>query len=174
MIKKITFFNLLLINFVYSLTISNSEFLTSKPLLSSQSLTLESSKLVNMDFKNTISETLTISEAKSSSTTVIKRIIGNVLNYPNPVKKGANTFIGYKLSTAMPIEILIYDSTGYLIFKTNFSSNQLNASKGEGFYNKVNLRNAGFNTENFSTGIYFYIVLSEGKVLGKGKLAIIP
>ena len=105
---------------------------------------------------------------------IAKAILGRPLNFPNPVNKGRDTTLGYNLSKEMDIEILIYDSTGYLIFETTIQKGAPGAQAHTTQYNKVPLRDYGFYTENLSVGIYFYIIKSDHEILGKGKLALVP
>lgn len=105
---------------------------------------------------------------------IAKAILGRPLNFPNPVNKGRDTTLGYNLSKEMNIEILIYDSTGYLLFETAIEKGAPGAQAHTTQYNKVSLRDYGFYTENLSVGIYFYIIKSGNEILGKGKLAIVP
>ena len=110
----------------------------------------------------------------TQSENIAKAILGRPLNFPNPVNKGRNTTLGYNLSKEMDIEILIYDSTGHLLFETAIEKGAPGAQAHTTQYNKVALRDYGFYTENLSVGIYFYIIKSGSEILGKGKLAIIP
>ncbi|MFC1546232.1 T9SS type A sorting domain-containing protein [bacterium] len=101
------------------------------------------------------------------------KIIGTPLNYPNPFKLAQGTHIGYELSKDMDIEIQIYDMLGHRICKKQIKSGE-QGGKGAGYYNKVAVTQDTFEGYDLSQGIYFYVIIHDGTVLGKGKMSIIP
>jgi len=98
-------------------------------------------------------------------------IEGRLLNYPNPfsISRG-DTEIRYRLSKPLDGEIHIYDMLGNLVFKYPFIKNQ----KGGRSINKLKLTKADFYNFELSAGVYFLLVIHDGQVLGKTKMAIIP
>jgi len=103
------------------------------------------------------------------------RMVGNLLNFPNPFQLKNGTTIRYQLNQDAAIEIRIYDQFANEILRETYAfgtnggkSNLLN------FTNSIELKRESFNTPNVPAGIYFYTILNEGKVLGKGKMAIVP
>jgi hypothetical protein len=59
---------------------------------------------------------------------------------------------------------------GNLVFKFPFTKNQ----KGGRSINKLKLTKADFDNFELSAGVYFLLVIHDGQVLGKTKMAIIP
>ena len=92
-------------------------------------------------------------------------LLTNVYNYPNPFKSAAGTRIGYKLSKDMNIKIRIYDLQGYEIFTISCPLGHTGGSTG---YNKVMI------TEHLNPGVYLYLIIHEGKVLGKSRMMVQP
>jgi len=103
------------------------------------------------------------------------RMVGNLLNFPNPFQLKNGTTIRYQLNQDAAIEIRIYDQFANEILRETYAFGT-NGGKGNllNFTNSIELKRESFNTPNVPAGIYFYTILNEGKVLGKGKMAIVP
>lgn len=103
------------------------------------------------------------------------RMVGNLLNFPNPFQFKNGTTIRYQLNQDAAIEIRIYDQFANEILRETYAFGT-NGGKGNllNFTNSIELKRESFNTPNVPAGIYFYTILNEGKVLGKGKMAIVP
>ncbi|MFH1715485.1 MAG: T9SS type A sorting domain-containing protein [Elusimicrobiota bacterium] len=99
------------------------------------------------------------------------KIIGKVLNYPNPFKLREGTEIGYELTSNADMEIQIYDMQAYKICALSINQGDEGGKFG---YNRVLLNQNTFGGYDLSSGIYFYVIANKGKVLGKGKMSIIP
>lgn len=99
-------------------------------------------------------------------------IIGRPLNFPNPFRASTGTKIGYQLSKPMDIDIKIYNSFAYLVHEIHIDAGQQGAT--DSAYNKVDLNAYGFNDVPKSSGVYFYVIMTEGKVIGKGKMVVLP
>ncbi len=97
-------------------------------------------------------------------------LVGLPLVYPSPVRMGLGAEIGYYLKTNRAIEIRVYDMAGQLVFSKQCLAGLLGGQKG---YNTVPLSNETVNY-TLSAGVYFVLVMADGKVLGKTKFAIIP
>ncbi len=93
------------------------------------------------------------------------------LNYPNPFQLKNGTTIGYKLTQDADIKIEIYNSFGRRVLTKNIKAGA-NGASATG-YNRVPISYSDFN-HDLPAGPYFYTILSEGKLLGKGRMAIIP
>lgn len=93
------------------------------------------------------------------------------LFYPNPVKQSEGAELGYGLSKDMDIEIQIYDMLANRIFRESYSAGSQGGRKG---YNRLTFDLSTFNGDFLSAGVYFYLLLHEGDVLSKGKMAIVP
>ncbi len=104
------------------------------------------------------------------------QIVGKLLNFPNPFSlKDGGTTIRYQLNKDAPIELRIYDPFANEILRDSFSFGQNGgAANTNDYVNNVLVKKETFNTNNIPAGIYFYAILSEGSVLGRGKMAIIP
>jgi len=93
------------------------------------------------------------------------------LNAPNPFKLNEGSMLGYYLNTAADIELRAYKSSGNEVFRTTFIKDVHEGAKAG--YNRVMLSRNMFG-QDLSAGIYPYLLISDGKVVGKGKLAINP
>jgi len=94
------------------------------------------------------------------------------LNYPNPFTDPGTgtTAISYKLSKSAEITLTIHDIMGNQIFKRNFPPRSPGGSAG---YNEVNWDGKASDGKVVGNGIYVYLVIGEGKILGKGKLTVL-
>ncbi len=112
-----------------------------------------------------------------TETSVDLAIVGKALNYPNPCRLGASgTTIGYVLTKDAPIEIRVYDPYGQEIYTENITKGLNGARGGSGVnnYNTVEVNAAKLMTTNVPAGVYYYAILSEGKLLGRGKIGALP
>ena len=104
---------------------------------------------------------------------------GDPLFYPNPFRfSNTNTQTGtvggvlqYQLSKAMDIEIQMYDIFGRRIWKKACAAN---SECGRAKINKITFNKTELNGYELSAGVYFYIFIYEGKVIGRGKVAVVP
>jgi hypothetical protein len=103
-------------------------------------------------------------------------ILGSVFNYPNPFKFGSGTTIGYALSKDMDIEVQVYNIRGQRIWKTYISAGDPGAvgSDTVRVFNKVPFGADEVDGFMLPSTVYFYLVMHDGEVLGKGKMAVIP
>ena len=98
------------------------------------------------------------------------RVTTQALVYPNPFRQQDGAKLGYGLSGDISeIEIQFYDMTANLIAKKTFKDQ--GARQG---YNLIDINLQTFDGYYLSAGVYFYLILCEGKVLAKGKVAVIP
>jgi len=100
-------------------------------------------------------------------------VIGEALVYPNPfrqsTRKGGQ--LGYELSKNMSLVIHVYDMLGRQIVKRTFNAGAVGGRKG---YNKLDINSETLNGHVLSAGVYFYLLIHEGTVLSRGKMAIKP
>jgi len=96
---------------------------------------------------------------------------GKVLNYPNPFKADKGTTIGYVLSKSMDVELKVFDMMGNLITSIERPAGAFGGLRG---LNKISISSYNFGGTLLSAGVYFYLLMNQGKVLGKGKMAVIP
>ncbi len=102
---------------------------------------------------------------------VIPAVVGMALCYPNPFRQLDGTQLGYRLSKNFDVEIHIYDMLANQIFKKVLPKGSIGAQKG---YNKIRINIDTFDSYSLSAGVYFYLLIHDGEVLTKGKMAIIP
>lgn len=93
------------------------------------------------------------------------------LPYPNPFRAGEGTLLGYGLSKDLDLEINIYNMFGNLVEKITIMSGEEGAKKG---YNRIKFLGTDASGSKLSAGAYFFFIVHEGKVLSKGKMAVIP
>ena len=71
----------------------------------------------------------------------------------------------------MDIEIRVYDMMANELAKVQKAAGLVGASMGP---NKISIADLGLDANDLSAGVYFYIIMNNGVVLGKGKMALIP
>ena len=100
------------------------------------------------------------------------KISGPVLNYPNPFSpNGTNqTIIAYNLNADAKITLYLVNSIGQIILKREFAAG---ADGGHAGYNTFNWDGRSDFNELVSNDIYLIRIVSDGKVIGKGKLAVL-
>lgn len=87
-------------------------------------------------------------------TSDIPEAISLIQNYPNPFNPG--TVIPFNLSTRSRVQLKVFDITGRLV------STLVDEERPAGFY-----RDIRFNGSNLASGIYFYQLVTDQKVLVK-------
>ncbi|NGP77637.1 T9SS type A sorting domain-containing protein [Balneolaceae bacterium YR4-1] len=87
-------------------------------------------------------------------TSDIPEAISLIQNYPNPFNPG--TVIPFNLSTQSRVQLKVYDITGRLV------STLVDEERPAGFY-----RDVRFNGSNLASGVYFYQLVTDQKVLVK-------
>jgi len=94
------------------------------------------------------------------------------LNFPNPFTSPGpgTTMIAYKLSKSADITLTIHDIMGNQVFKRNFPARAPGGSAG---YNEVPWNGTDADGSTVGNGIYVYLIIGEGKVLGRGKLTVL-
>ncbi|NDC82641.1 T9SS C-terminal target domain-containing protein [bacterium] len=93
------------------------------------------------------------------------------LNYPNPFRKSDGTTIYYSLDGSFDLDVLLFDMLGNQISKLSLTAGQRGALQGP---NKLSLSDFGISGTDLAAGVYFYLFMNNGVVLGKGKMAVIP
>jgi len=121
---------------------------------------------INVDDINMISDTA-------------PEIEGDPLFYPNPFRfSNINTKTGqaggelvYKLSMPMDIQIQMYNIFGHKVYEKDCPASSACGSHGE---NRIVFDKQSLNGYEMSAGVYFYIFIFEGEVIGRGKVAVVP
>lgn len=98
-------------------------------------------------------------------------VIGMPLAYPNPFRASQGTELGYELSKDMDVEIRVYNMFGHMVRQEFYYSAEEGGTKG---YNRVALSGEDAMGRTLSAAAYFYLIISDGDVLAKGKMAVIP
>lgn len=101
------------------------------------------------------------------------QIRGRILNYPNPFTMDEGTLVGYYLSKSMDTTLKIYDMYGSEIYSEDFKAGENGGYAPEEGYNRIILDKASFGGQELKTGVYIYLLIYDGEVLGKGKMAVI-
>lgn len=102
----------------------------------------------------------------------VAALVGKPLAYPNPFRASQGTEIGYDLTTNMNVEILIYNMFGNLVRQLYCFSDENGGRSDE--YNRVSFDGRDAMGKHLAAGAYFYLIVSDGEVLGKGKMAVTP
>lgn len=98
-------------------------------------------------------------------------ILGPVLNYPNPFAPPAqSTKICYMLNKDADVKIYFYNLVGQIIKKVNASKGSQGGHAG---YNEVSWDGISDFGDVVSNGVYFIKIVSDNKIIGKVKIAVI-
>jgi hypothetical protein len=98
-------------------------------------------------------------------------IIGKALVYPNPFRIDDGAHLGYELTKDLDIEIHIYDIFAHKVLQKFISSGDDGGMSG---WNKFPINYETLDNYKLSSGVYLFIIMHNGKVLGKGKMAVVP
>jgi hypothetical protein len=96
------------------------------------------------------------------------QIIGFTRNYPNPFKPSAGTTLYYKLTQPAPIKIMIYDLAGRMVYSAFCPAD---TKGGMPDVNEFIWDAQDAFGQKIANGVYFYFILSEGKILARGEMA---
>lgn len=91
--------------------------------------------------------------------------------YPTPFRLADGSTLRYDLSEPADIDIFVYDLRANLIASQHFFAGDTGGAFG---INDVPVDAAFLGTSSLPAGVYFYVITSGGKVIGKGKFAILP
>ena len=118
------------------------------------------------------SQLIPAAQYKSLSTRSIDpSLVGLPLVYPSPVRASLGGEIGYYLdSNLASIELRIYTMTSQLIYSNIYPAGATGAQLG---YNLIKI-DASLIGAQLQSGVYFVLLLSKGKVIGKTKFAVVP
>jgi len=131
--------------------------------------------VLGVNFKNTVQSDVVgkvVTDAQlQEEAAVTAEVLGKPLFYPNPARQAESPKLSYVLSKNMDVEIRVYDMMANVILKTQFPAGSQGGKAGA---NWLTISNNTFDQYQLSAGVYFVLIMHEGKVLGKGKVAIIP
>jgi hypothetical protein len=92
------------------------------------------------------------------------------LNYPNPFYLNSGTNIVYFLNDDADIQLQVYSAAGHLVYMDDYQSGFTGGSAGN---NEVPISRSIVG-DYWPSGVYYYLLLKDGNVVGKGKLAVLP
>ena len=120
-------------------------------------------------------------DANSSITT--KEVIGLIVQgqkeiatqgiplcYPNPYNGTGNLSLSYILSKSGNVTLTIHDLMGNQLTKKTYTSLQNGGTAG---YNEITCDGKTDNGNALGNGIYIFLIVADGKVIGKGKIAVV-
>ncbi len=116
-----------------------------------------------------LSITSLLSEGGSGETIALE--ISQVLPYPNPLRISEGGHLYYTLNQNISLNCLVFDMFGRKILTKTFASG---AEGGRVGVNRVPVNGAFFNNYPVSSGVYFILIMNNGTVLKKAKIALIP
>ncbi len=122
----------------------------------------------NIGVQGSVLEVVTPQEDDSA---IPPAIDGKLLNYPNPFRQIDTTYIGYKLSKALEIDLYVYNINADLIYTAHFDKGATGGLQG---MNKLQFGMGTLENNVLSAGAYFYYIVHKGITLGKGKMAVLP
>lgn len=93
------------------------------------------------------------------------------LNYPNPFLESEGTILAYSLNKPADITLYIYDMLGNLFYSQSITAGLKGAQSG---LNNLKLESSIWIENPLSVGVYFFILLSDDDVIGRGKMAVMP
>ncbi|MBU0686699.1 MAG: T9SS type A sorting domain-containing protein [Candidatus Margulisbacteria bacterium] len=98
-------------------------------------------------------------------------VIGTPMNYPNPFNPngGQSTTIRYTLSQNTNITLMVYDITGKHVLRRVYTSGTTGGSAGQ---NEITWNGTNDFGTRAGSGVYIYFIVSGGKVLGSGEMAV--
>jgi len=91
------------------------------------------------------------------------------LFFPNPFRQNEKTYFQYSLNKNTDIEIEVYDMLANRVLKQFYPKGAPGAKKDR---NVVKIEDIDGN--KLSVGVYFVFIMSDGKVLSRAKVAVIP
>lgn len=98
-------------------------------------------------------------------------LVGPVLNNPNPFNpNNESTEIAYYLTTDSNVTVYIFNALGQLVYRQDYVSG---ATGGQAGYNEISWTGKSFAGYVLGNDIYFLRLVAGGKVIGRGKIAIL-
>jgi thermitase len=99
------------------------------------------------------------------------KIVGKPLGGPNPFNPNVNDkfVIHYKLSSDADIRLIIYSLTGRMLLEKRYSAGESGGKRGD---NLVEWDGKDHLSRYLANGAYLYQIVSNGMVIGDGKIAV--
>lgn len=93
------------------------------------------------------------------------------LVYPNPFRIGIGGVLGYRLSKNIRVEMRIFDMRGNQVYRGEYAAGQAGGLEG---YNRLQINRFTFQGHDLSSGVYFIVLIADGRVIGKTKMVVTP
>ncbi len=97
-------------------------------------------------------------------------IIGNVLNYPNPMKADNGSTFQYNLSSASNIKLVLFDMAAHEMMVQTFMANSAGGKSG---LNKITWDGRDKQGRKVGSGLYLLKVYTDNSCLGSCKIIVI-
>ena len=107
--------------------------------------------------------------SNASDSDLILKLTDTPLNFPNPFRNISGTEMQYTLNKDATIDFLLFNLAARQVLKKTFPSGFPGGSSGP---NHVSL--TGSEMSGLPAGLYYYLLLADGSVLGKGKMVLLP
>ena len=105
---------------------------------------------------------------------VAPEVIGGYF-HPNPMRFSEDKgVLGYTLTQNMAIEIHLYDIFGRKIWSKKCAATDVCGIQGNKLLKFNSTADSELKGHQLSAGVYFYLFIYEGKVVKRGKLAVVP
>ena len=95
------------------------------------------------------------------------RVIGKALFYPNPFRLQDGAQLGFRLSESADVDVRIYDMRLQEVYREYI---EFDTSEK---YKKIQFDINSFDS-HLSAGVYIFVISWNGKVISKGKFAVVP
>jgi hypothetical protein len=104
---------------------------------------------------------------------IVASVIGDALVFPNPFRQSTSigAVLGYELSKDLEVDIQVFNMFAQSVAQVSFNSGVYGGSKG---YNRVQINKSSLGGIELSAGVYFYLIMNDGNVLARGKMAVKP
>ncbi len=98
------------------------------------------------------------------------KLASTPLFYPTPFHLREGSQLGYKLTGNYDIELRIYSMHGYELYQVSYPAG-IPGKTTSTSYNTIAIGTNELGS-TLPSGIYFFVLMSEGNVIGKGKFAL--
>ena len=102
---------------------------------------------------------------------IVPKILGEPLVFPSPFSQRDGAALYYYLSKDMTVKVFIYNMFADLVYQIDCLAGTGGGLKGE---NRIVLDIDTLYGNVLSSGAYFWYIVHEGRILGRGKMAVIP
>ncbi len=151
-----------------ALTGGSSYDVTTKVLTYVLNLTSDGNHTISIHAADTGGQSATAALTVKVDTGVLKAV--SVYTYPNPFRGVGNMTIAYQLNKDANTAIYVFNAVGELVYKREYATGTPGGTTG---YNEVTWNGQSDFGAMVGNDIYFLRVVSDGKPVGKTKIAVI-